>query len=162
METVGYKKRWLWFRFQKGRWLVVHPLTNAATTCSDKCCLYAYRSLYNYTCNSDICIVNVGLSLLILCLTQSSAIPEILSLSNVICAAETGCGKTNAYLLPILQRLYEHRSALSASALGITSPRAVLLVPSSELANQLQVRNVPNSPFVFTYTVTKIFPTGEN
>ena len=72
--------------------------------------------------------------------SQYEAIPAIRDLHNVICAAETGCGKTLAYLLPILERLNTYRQTMNPGALSATAPRAVIIVPSRELALQVEVR----------------------
>eukprot|EP00061_Rhincodon_typus_P010272 g34438.t1 len=56
--------------------------------------------------------------------------------SNVLCAAETGSGKTLSYLLPILQSLTQERAmGEAAESNGL---RSLVLVPSRELAEQLQ------------------------
>jgi ATP-dependent RNA helicase RhlE len=59
---------------------------------------------------------------------QAKAIPPALAGSNVMANAETGSGKTAAFLLPIIQRL--ERS-------GAT--RALVLAPTRELALQIEV-----------------------
>ena len=74
--------------------------------------------------------------------SQYEAIPAIRDLHNVICAAETGCGKTLAYLLPILERLNTYRQTMNPGALSATAPRAVIIVPSRELALQVEVRHL--------------------
>ena len=60
---------------------------------------------------------------------QRQAIPIVLSGRDVIGCAETGTGKTAAYLLPIIQRLNER-----------TRPglRVLVLAPTRELALQIQ------------------------
>lgn len=64
-------------------------------------------------------------------------------MSNIICAAETGCGKTYAYLLPIIQKLIAYRKDTAADAYmthqGQTTPHAAIIVPSMELAGQIEV-----------------------
>ena len=45
---------------------------------------------------------------------QESAIPPLLRGDDVLGCAQTGTGKTAAFLLPILQRLATHRGAASA------------------------------------------------
>jgi ATP-dependent RNA helicase RhlE len=59
---------------------------------------------------------------------QSKAIPAVLAGSDVLAGAQTGTGKTAAFVLPILQRL--------ASGAG-RSPRALVLTPTRELAAQV-------------------------
>jgi ATP-dependent RNA helicase RhlE len=59
---------------------------------------------------------------------QSKAIPLILPGHDLIAAAQTGSGKTAAFLLPILTRLLRGAPAL----------RALVLVPTRELAAQIE------------------------
>ncbi len=59
---------------------------------------------------------------------QQKAIPAVLSGSDVIGSAQTGTGKTAAFLLPILQRLAGGRRG---------TLRALVLVPTRELAQQV-------------------------
>ena len=59
---------------------------------------------------------------------QSQAIPAVLAGRDVLAGAQTGTGKTAAFVLPILQRL--------AASTGRT-PRALVLTPTRELAAQI-------------------------
>ena len=59
---------------------------------------------------------------------QSQAIPVVLAGRDVLAGAQTGTGKTAAFILPILQGL--------ARATG-RSPRALILTPTRELAAQV-------------------------
>lgn len=59
---------------------------------------------------------------------QSRAIPAVLAGGDVLAGAQTGTGKTAAFVLPILQRL--------AAGAG-RSPRALVLTPTRELAAQV-------------------------
>ncbi|HPI74260.1 MAG TPA: DEAD/DEAH box helicase, partial [bacterium] len=59
---------------------------------------------------------------------QTAAIPVILSGRDLIGTAQTGTGKTAAFVLPILQRM------LSA---GRNRSRALILTPTRELAEQI-------------------------
>ena len=59
---------------------------------------------------------------------QSKAIPAVLSGRDVLGGAQTGTGKTAAFVLPILQRLGQPDSRV---------PRALVLVPTRELAAQV-------------------------
>jgi ATP-dependent RNA helicase RhlE len=58
---------------------------------------------------------------------QQKAIPQVLSGTDIIACAETGTGKTAAFLLPIIQQLVEKNSK------GTT---VLVLAPTRELANQ--------------------------
>ena len=59
---------------------------------------------------------------------QMKAIPAILTGRDLVAAAQTGSGKTAAFILPILARLLDGHSAL----------RALILVPTRELAAQVE------------------------
>ncbi len=61
---------------------------------------------------------------------QSATIPAALTGQDVLGSAETGTGKTAAYLLPILHRLL-------AAPMRSHTPRALVLVPTRELALQV-------------------------
>ena len=62
---------------------------------------------------------------------QAEAIPAILSGRDVIGGAQTGTGKTAAFVLPILQQLFQNRTK-------DRSPRALILTPTRELAAQVE------------------------
>jgi ATP-dependent RNA helicase RhlE len=66
---------------------------------------------------------------------QSQAIPAILSGRDVLAAAQTGTGKTAAFTLPLLQRLHDNSPTRNQPA-G-RAPRALVLVPTRELAAQV-------------------------
>ena len=59
---------------------------------------------------------------------QEKAIPRIIAGSNVIGIAQTGTGKTAAYLLPLLTKLKKPEGK---------DPRALVLVPTRELSIQV-------------------------
>lgn len=62
---------------------------------------------------------------------QAAAIPEILAGHDVMAGAQTGTGKTAAFVLPILQTL------LSQTEHSNNSVQALVLVPTRELAQQV-------------------------
>jgi ATP-dependent RNA helicase RhlE len=66
---------------------------------------------------------------------QTQAIPVLLTGKDILGIAQTGTGKTAAFLLPILQRLAENRVAA-----GPRSTRALVLAPTRELAVQIGER----------------------
>lgn len=68
---------------------------------------------------------------------QHQAIPTILNKKHALIAAETGCGKTIAYLLPILQQLLQHRRNRADNHVELNTPRAMIITPSRELAQQI-------------------------
>lgn len=67
---------------------------------------------------------------------QLECIPKILKGHNILCAAETGSGKTLTYLLPVVHRLQADKSC-ETHAEGANSIRSIVLVPSRELAEQV-------------------------
>jgi ATP-dependent RNA helicase RhlE len=60
---------------------------------------------------------------------QAQAIPPVIAGHDVLVGAQTGTGKTAGFTLPILQRLHAGKSG--------RSPRALILVPTRELAAQV-------------------------
>lgn len=62
---------------------------------------------------------------------QTAAIPPILDGQDVMASAPTGTGKTAAFALPILQRLFTDKQRHSKR------PRALILTPTRELAAQV-------------------------
>src|SRR5205809_6561026 len=63
---------------------------------------------------------------------QLEAIPAALAGGDLLVSSQTGSGKTAAFLLPALQRLYK------PSATGGMGPRVLVLTPTRELALQVQ------------------------
>jgi superfamily II DNA/RNA helicase len=59
---------------------------------------------------------------------QEQAIPEILKGSDLICCAQTGTGKTAAFILPILNKL---------AAGNASGTDTLIIVPTRELAVQI-------------------------
>jgi ATP-dependent RNA helicase RhlE len=63
---------------------------------------------------------------------QSEAIPIVLAGRDLMAGAQTGTGKTAAFVLPMLQRLHETRRE------GRRPVRALILAPTRELALQVE------------------------
>ena len=63
---------------------------------------------------------------------QNNAIPVVLSGSDLMASAQTGTGKTAAFVLPALQRLINVRGGAGKG------PRVLVLTPTRELAMQVQ------------------------
>jgi superfamily II DNA/RNA helicase len=62
---------------------------------------------------------------------QAQAIPKVLAGQDVIASAQTGTGKTAAFVLPALQRL------AASSTARRSGPRVLVLTPTRELADQI-------------------------
>jgi ATP-dependent RNA helicase RhlE len=83
---------------------------------------------------------------------QAEAIPHVLAGRDVLAAAQTGTGKTAAFVLPILDRLRHHANTSFSPARHPV--RVLVLVPTRELAMQVDEmvrtygRSVPLRPTV--------------
>ena len=63
---------------------------------------------------------------------QAQSIPHLLEGKDLLGCAQTGTGKTAAFILPILQRLCQHKKVTPRG-----TPRALILAPTRELAAQI-------------------------
>ncbi|MCA1989729.1 MAG: DEAD/DEAH box helicase, partial [Desulfarculus sp.] len=63
---------------------------------------------------------------------QAQAIPPLLAGRDLLGCAQTGTGKTAAFALPLLQKLYANRAPLAPR-----SARVLVLTPTRELAHQI-------------------------
>ena len=81
---------------------------------------------------------------------QAQAIPAVLAGRDLMAAAQTGTGKTAGFALPVLQRL-----ALEGAKVASNSIRALVLVPTRELAEQVHanIREYAEHLPVSTYAV---------
>jgi len=62
---------------------------------------------------------------------QAQAIPQVMTGQDLLASAQTGTGKTAAFVLPALHRI------LSTQAKPGRGPRVLVLTPTRELANQV-------------------------
>ena len=83
---------------------------------------------------------------------QEKAIPVALEGKDLMVSAETGSGKTVAFLLPTLNKLLD-------SSAPNTGTRALILLPTRELA--LQIRSTCQSLAKFTSIKTGLIIGGE-
>jgi superfamily II DNA/RNA helicase len=68
---------------------------------------------------------------------QAASIPAILAGKDIMAGAQTGTGKTAAFALPILHKLLALREANPLAADEVQPLRALVLVPTRELAQQV-------------------------
>ncbi|XP_037928455.1 probable ATP-dependent RNA helicase DDX28 [Teleopsis dalmanni] len=68
---------------------------------------------------------------------QSTGIPKIFTGDHTIIAAETGCGKTLTYLLPVVQKIIEHKKSTNMNNRKFNTPLSIILTPGRELATQI-------------------------
>lgn len=78
---------------------------------------------------------------------QLAAIPKAIAHHDLIATAQTGTGKTAAFLLPIMHRL-------TAQPKKAPLPRILILVPTRELANQVTDAIAPYGKDLKIFTVT--------
>ncbi|XP_042210547.1 probable ATP-dependent RNA helicase DDX28 [Homarus americanus] len=75
---------------------------------------------------------------------QTLAIPHVLEGKNTLITAETGNGKTLAFIAPMLQQIRQRMKPFG-SALPFNSPFGLVIAPGRELAEQIQVSTVLSS-----------------
>lgn len=71
---------------------------------------------------------------------QHESFPHILENHHTLIAAETGCGKTIAYLAPIIQNLLQRRQSAEAESdepVEFNTPKLLIITPGRELAEQI-------------------------
>ena len=78
---------------------------------------------------------------------QTAAIPKVLAGHDLLAAAQTGTGKTAAFMLPSLERL--RRYATTSTSPAMHPVRMLVLTPTRELADQIDqnvqgyIKNLP-------------------
>lgn len=70
-------------------------------------------------------------------LVQAKAIPLALESRDILARARTGSGKTAAYCVPVVQKILGVKSALEEEDPSRRATRALILVPTRELAEQV-------------------------
>ena len=94
---------------------------------------------------------------------QKNAIPVIMAKRDLMACAQTGSGKTAAFLVPILNRIYESGPAPNgASSQGYGRkkqyPLALILAPTRELATQVRYPKTAIFMVIFEKTAQDIYP----
>lgn len=69
---------------------------------------------------------------------QSAAWPIVYGGHDLVACAQTGTGKTAAFLLPLMQELLQRRAAQPAGTQGPARTRVLVLAPTRELAVQIE------------------------
>jgi ATP-dependent RNA helicase DDX3X len=73
---------------------------------------------------------------------QKHAVPLIMSGRDVLCAAQTGSGKTAAFLLPMLGKMADYKGRASRAPAQLETParpKVLVLAPTRELASQISL-----------------------
>ncbi|MDM8565470.1 DEAD/DEAH box helicase [Candidatus Halobeggiatoa sp. HSG11] len=88
---------------------------------------------------------------------QAEAIPKVLNGNDIIASANTGTGKTAAFVLPVLQRLAKKRYKKQRG-----QPSVLVLTPTRELANQVTqaIRNYGKNIRVSSVSLVGGMPYG--
>jgi len=73
---------------------------------------------------------------------QKQGIPPIAVGRNVTLTAETGCGKTLAFLLPLVQHIAHYKKMKYRPKEALDSPFVIIISPSRELASQTYVSSI--------------------
>jgi len=68
---------------------------------------------------------------------QKNALPIIMAGRDLMACAQTGSGKTAAFLLPMINKMIETRAEGRSAHGGRVSPQAVIITPTRELAIQI-------------------------
>jgi ATP-dependent RNA helicase RhlE len=79
---------------------------------------------------------------------QQEAIPFVLAKQDIVVMAQTGTGKTAAYALPILQRLYDKQEASKKGR----KIRSLIICPTRELALQIEANFLTYSKYTLLQT----------
>ncbi|AXT19446.1 DEAD/DEAH box helicase [Flavobacteriaceae bacterium AU392] len=85
-------------------------------------------------------------------LVQEKTIPQVLNNKDIIVSAQTGTGKTAAFALPIIQRLYDRQNAPKKGK----KIKALIVSPTRELASQIEA-NFNNYSIYINLRTTVIF-----
>ena len=70
---------------------------------------------------------------------QQYAVPLALAGCDLMCCAQTGSGKTAAFLVPIVASLASDKRGSTVGSRGAARPRAVVMAPTRELAIQIEL-----------------------
>jgi superfamily II DNA/RNA helicase len=84
---------------------------------------------------------------------QARTIPALLAGGDLIGSAQTGTGKTAAFVLPALHRLAAPAQHAKAARRGVGVPRVLVLAPTRELAQQVADQVVRYGQFLRVKTV---------
>ena len=76
---------------------------------------------------------------------QEKAIPAVLSGKDLCASAQTGTGKTAAFILPAIHKLLTNTVSTRSNVLG---PRVLILVPTRELAMQVSAEAMKYSRYL--------------
>ena len=85
---------------------------------------------------------------------QAQTIPALLAGRDVIGSAQTGTGKTAAFVLPALQRLASMAAGTPPAHRATGRPRVLVLAPTRELAQQVATQSIQYGRYTRLKTVS--------
>lgn len=154
LETIPLaSKGWQHYK-SKGDFFFVYPLTNVE------------EEAYNNEEEEEVCdtFAQFGLNPQIINILekysiskplkiQTIGIPQIMNGANTIIAAETGCGKTLTYLLPMIDKVLRWKQLAGNQ---YNSPLGLIITPTRELAFQigLETKKICQHLGIYVKTIT--------
>lgn len=128
-----------WHHYKsKGDFFTIHPHPEAEDVTKDP----KYKKSFDEFGFCPELKINLGSRLNVENTTyiQHESFPHILKNHHTLIAAETGCGKTIAYLAPIIQNLLKRRQSPDVEKSEPTefnTPKVLIVTPGRELAEQI-------------------------
>lgn len=128
-EIVLASKGWQHYK-SKGDFFTIHPTRDASNTLID-------APEFNTLGLNEQLVKNLDVKHDIIKATklQINTMRQIFDNQHVLLAAETGCGKTHAYLVPIIEKILAERENYEDRKFN--SPLVLILTPARELAEQI-------------------------
>lgn len=126
-----------WHHYKsKGDFFILHPHPSAEDVTRD----LKYKKPFDEFAFSAELKTNLAsrLNMEFTTFIQHETFPHILNNQHTLIAAETGCGKTMAYLAPIVQNVLNQKQRTDADGpLEFNTPKALIITPGRELAEQI-------------------------
>lgn len=126
-----------WHHYKsKGDYFIIHPHPSTEDVTKD----LKYKKSFDEFSFSPELKINLSSRLNVEHTTfiQHEAFPHVLNNDHTLIAAETGCGKTIAYLAPIIQNLLKHKQQTDTDATAeFNTPKVLIITPGRELAEQI-------------------------
>lgn len=148
-----------WHHYKsKGDHFFVYPLTNVTKESYDESLKKeneeeAYNSFVHFGLNPQLVDILKRYNITKPLKIQKIGIPKIINGSNTVIAAETGCGKTLTYLLPMIDEVLRWKEV---AGVRYNAPLGLIVTPSRELAFQigLEAKKICQYLGIRTKTIT--------
>lgn len=116
----------------KGDYFTIHPTTNTKNGQSHEI-VKNFKSLEVNQSIIEVLEETYGIS--VPTYIQGESIPKLLDGNHALIAAETGCGKTLSYLIPVIQQILIEKQ--KSNKRDFNTPFGLILLPGRELASQI-------------------------